>query len=494
MLVTIKNPTAFAKGDGATQRFTVAPGINVSVDQIYNNDALGLQLLYPTPRTNLVRNSMMVGTIAGSPGTLPTNWSVALSGGMSRQVVGSGIQNGIAYVDIRIFGTPTSTSVNAIYFDATNVIPSSNGQVWTASAYVALVGGSLNSVVSLALGYRDADAANSTLASGVAALISVQPNLSRYSAMHTVTVANPAFTTTSLRWGYSNTTTAVDFTLRVGLPQIELGSLLTPAIQTQGNAVTITDYSLSLDGDVIFAIPPSFGAQLSWTGSYDPVGIDFHVHNTIISQYANSATLRSLIESMRQYFDPSANFAQFYKSVWDIDTARGFGLDVWGKIVNIPRVLRIPGSLTYFGFAEQGGTAQPFGQQPFYAGAADTQSYTLTDDVYRTLILTKALANISSCTAPSLNALLRNLFAGRGRCYVVDQGNMSMLFTFEFPLQPFEIAILTQSGVIPKPAGVSAKIQIVDYTTMFGFAETGNAQPFNQGVFFNPDSSIIPVN
>ena len=49
-----------------------------------------------------------------------------------------------------------------------------------------------------------------------------------------------------------------------------------------------------------------------------------------------------------------------------------------------------------------------------------------------------------------------------------------MLFTFEFPLQPFEIAILTQSGVIPKPAGVSAKIQIVDYTTMFGFAETGN--------------------
>ena len=35
-------------------------------------------------------------------------------------------------------------------------------------------------------------------------------------------------------------------------------------------------------------------------------------------------------------------------------------------------------------------------------------------------------------------------------------GNMMMVYVFEFVLQPFEIAIVTQSGVLPKPTGVRA--------------------------------------
>jgi hypothetical protein len=218
--------------------------------------------------------------------------------------------------------------------------------------------------------------------------------------------------------------------------------------------------------------------------------IDFE--QTIISQYANSRTLVQLVANMNEYIDPRADFDQFYSFVWDVTTAQGFGLNVWGKIVNVSRQLTITGAATYLGFDEAftAPTAttgpQPWGQAPFYAGTPDTETYTLSDDAYRTLILVKALANISNCTAPSLNQLLQNLFAGRGRCYVGDLGNMQMSFTFEFYLQPFELAIMTQSGAVPRPAAVGAYLIQAPVPNVFGFAEAGTASaaPFGQGTFF----------
>lgn len=221
------------------------------------------------------------------------------------------------------------------------------------------------------------------------------------------------------------------------------------------------------------------------------VSMPFDVSETIASQYANSPTLLQLIDCMSQYFDPSTDFSNFYDAVWNIDTANSFGLNVWGKIVNVSRNLTVPGDIAYFGFGEGAGY-QPFDQAQFYDGVKSTQTYTLTDSAYRTLILAKALANISGGSAGSINSLLRTLFRNRGRCYVVDLGGMQMMFTFEFNLHPYEIAILAQSGVIPRPAGVSVVVQMVDTGSTFGFAEQGG-QPFNQGVFFNPDIGIIPV-
>jgi hypothetical protein len=215
------------------------------------------------------------------------------------------------------------------------------------------------------------------------------------------------------------------------------------------------------------------------------------VAQTIISQYANSPTLVQLCNNMDTYINPDADLDMFYDYVWNVMTALGFGLDIWGQIVNIGRQLTIPGAATYLGFSEAytQPTAdigpQPFGQAPFYAGVQDTETYTLSDDAYRTLILVKALANISDCTAPSLNQLLQNLFQGRGRCYVNDLGNMQMRFTFEFYLQPFEMAIMTQSGAIPRPAAVQAFLTQVPVPNTFGFAEMGNVAPFGQGTLFN---------
>lgn len=215
-----------------------------------------------------------------------------------------------------------------------------------------------------------------------------------------------------------------------------------------------------------------------------------NVEETIVSQYANSPTLVQLVQNMNEYIDPRTDFDAFYDFVWNVDTAQGFGLDIWGKIVNVSRQLNIPGEVVNFGFSE-GLDYQPFGQAPFYAGPPGSTVYYLSDDAYRTLILVKALANISDCTSPSLNQLLKNLFAGRGRCYVSDTGQMQMRFVFEFALLPYEIAIMTQSGAIPRPAAVQAQVLQVDIPGTFGFSEALLSQPFGSGVFFNSSTGLI---
>lgn len=209
---------------------------------------------------------------------------------------------------------------------------------------------------------------------------------------------------------------------------------------------------------------------------------------TLISQYANSPTLVQLINNMDDYINPDADFDAFHDFVWNVETAQGFGLDIWGRIVDVGRMLTIPGDVTYLGF-DEALNWQAFNQAPFYTGEQATQTYRLADDAYRTLILVKALANISDCTSPSLNRLLSNLFAGRGRCYVSDTGRMEFRYVFEFALAPHEIAILTQSGAIPKPAAVLANILQVDLSTTFGFNEA-LMQPFGSGVLFTSSGLI----
>lgn len=219
-------------------------------------------------------------------------------------------------------------------------------------------------------------------------------------------------------------------------------------------------------------------------GAYDQIAQPANLAVvTVASQYANSPTLMQLIDNMRQYFDPRADIEAFYNYVWNVDTAQGFGLDIWGKIVGVGRDLTVPiAGSNYFGF-EQGGD-QPFGQAPFYSGQPTTTTYTLDDASYRTLVLVKALSNISICSAQSINQQLRNLFPGRGRCYVNDFRDMTMRLTFEFELTSYEIAILTQSNAITRPAAVEIMVSY-SLNSKFGFKE-GDGEPFGQGTFYKP--------
>lgn len=144
----------------------------------------------------------------------------------------------------------------------------------------------------------------------------------------------------------------------------------------------------------------------------------------MLSQYAGSPVICSLISSFEAAMDPRGNIQNFLQYIWNVNTAVGYGLDVWGTIVGVSRV--VPSS----------------------------PPITLDDTDYRTLILVKAAANIGNVTIPTLNRLFRAIFSGQGLVYVEDNLNMSLTDVFKFVPTPAQQAIVEYSGVLPRPAGV----------------------------------------
>jgi hypothetical protein len=177
---------------------------------------------------------------------------------------------------------------------------------------------------------------------------------------------------------------------------------------------------------------------------------------TVYAQYANSPVLLALIEYFSEEVDPAEDIDNFFDDVWNVDTAKGWGLDVWGRIVGVNRVLQIPTS-KFFGFDEATTvSADPFNQSPFYSGTSNTQNYALSDEAFRRLILAKAAANIWDGSIPGLNNILRLVSPNPLlACYVVDHGDMTMTYTFGFTPTAVDLAILINSGVLPHPAGVT---------------------------------------
>lgn len=225
--------------------------------------------------------------------------------------------------------------------------------------------------------------------------------------------------------------------------------------------------------------------------------IDFS--RTVMRQYANSPTLMALLDDFEQWVDLTQFTDDFLLNVWDITTARGFGLDIWGRILGRDRYLQVeqtPGD--NFGFdigATPGTNWKPWGQAPFFNGqAAGATAFRLEDEAYRQLLLIKAAANIASTDVPSLNALLRAMFADRGPAYVGYDPDtpMHIGYHFDFFPTPVERSII-ESGLFPQPAGTTVRYLYKTLTyAPFGFAGmNAGANPeyvtgFNQSPFYNP--------
>lgn len=207
----------------------------------YNPATLAARgLLIEEQRTNSIRNNTMQGAVAGTPGTLPTNWSASLAGGLSREVVGSGTFNGINYVDVRVFGTPTNTNLALnLYFDNATQIAALTGQTWTESVWVQMVGGSTTNITQVYLAAAEVSSGGADLAylSGTTFLPTIG-TFTRRTYTATTANASTAFIRPALWMSHSGVGNPVDITLRIGLPQLELGAFSTSVIPTTTTALT----------------------------------------------------------------------------------------------------------------------------------------------------------------------------------------------------------------------------------------------------------------
>lgn len=182
----------------------------------------------------------------------------------------------------------------------------------------------------------------------------------------------------------------------------------------------------------------------------------FDVKTTVISQYANSPNMRTLITAFSQWLNPNSNIQAFYWLVWNLYSAVGFGLNIWGRILQVSRYLQIPNVNQYFGF--EGSNGAPFNLAPFYAGGSTSSLYELSDTTYLTLLIAKAFANLCRAAIPVLNQLAQMVF-GTGQMCVLDLQNMQMSYVFAATPTAINLAIATNSGVFPRPNGVVLSIR-----------------------------------
>jgi hypothetical protein len=235
----------FVGSDGFIQRATT----NVPR---FDHDPLSrrsLGLLSEVERTNSIRNNTMVGAVAGTPGTLPTNWSVTFAAaGLTRGVVGTGTENGATYLDIRCSGTPSSTGALIFRPEPVGAVPALSGQTWTFSAWARIVAGSFSNLTTPQISVAEWAPASVFVAESLINIGSIPSSLLRVSGTRALTGGTTAFVTGDIRFFVVASGVPVDITLRIGFPQLELGATASTPIPTSGTAVTRTADSAVIDG------------------------------------------------------------------------------------------------------------------------------------------------------------------------------------------------------------------------------------------------------
>ena len=271
-----------------------------------------LGLLVEEARTNSIRNNTGVGAVAGTPGTLPTNWSVASSvSGLSSQIIGTGTESGIAYIDIKWTGTPSANGTIQHTFESNTNTAAVSDQSWTSAVYQRLVGGVIPGTTSLLVVERSV--ANSFLASSSTNVTVTDSALINQRLAHSRTLNNALTAYVNSRLDVSVVSgVAVDFTFRIGLPQLELGAFATSPILTSTAAATRSADVASISGS-------NFS---SWYNQTEGTVFAEMDRNTAISSSSTVVSINDNSSNNRLY-----NFRQDSASALTVISATGGTLD-----------------------------------------------------------------------------------------------------------------------------------------------------------------------
>ena len=195
---------------------------------------------------------------------------------------------------------------------------------------------------------------------------------------------------------------------------------------------------------------------------HDIFTFDTNLIQNILWQYERAESLKGLIKSKEEWY--KTNLDDFWGKIVDdflnIKTAKDWGLNLWGKILNVSRITNVNGVQTI-----------------------------ISTELYRRLILGKLQLIRSNGTVPEINKYLNFIFSDHATntsfaATVRDNYDMSIIYVLNFEPTEEELALIYSRTFLPTPAGVLDRVFILEQKSIFGFYNTG-FQPWGQAPFWD---------
>ena len=238
---------------------------------------------------------------------------------------------------------------------------------------------------------------------------------------------------------------------------------------------TETDYDRIFRGD-----PVPEGAWLFGQSNAYRTGIA-----TVQSQYSASPRILALAGLYWQMLNPGSEIQTMLDDMLNPSTARGYGLDVWGRIVGIKRAT-VPVSGEYLAF-DPDPMSNPDGDSwnnaPFNPL---TPQGLATDSVFRVYVMVKAMMNIGNGSLADINKYFSLMFPNSG-IQVIHAGTM-IIRVLDYDAVLTDAAIMALRSIDWVPAGVGWQVWQGE-PDCFGFLGS-ELQPFDQAPFI-ADSALI---
>jgi len=228
---------------------------------VENNRAF---MLTSGERRNSIRNNTMAGAVVGAPGTLPTNWSSDLRG-FTHSVVAVGTENGVDYIDIQFSGT-ANTSFTDLQFDVPTATIATTGQTWTQSAWLKVIAQPLPPS-SFVFRSQEFTSTGTIVTQVNSAGLPITTSLQRISYTRTLNGGDTVARVRTVLRAIVVNGESYDFTIRIGLPQMEQGSYASPVIKTTTTAITRPASQATITNAI-----PATGTILLWddfTNTYE---------------------------------------------------------------------------------------------------------------------------------------------------------------------------------------------------------------------------------
>jgi hypothetical protein len=219
-------------------------------------------ILIEESRTNAIRNNTMQGAVVGTPGTLPTYWTVNSSDGLTTNVVATGVNNGQNTVDLQFVGTTTGSAYQLFYEGSSSYIAATYGQTWSHSVSLAIVGGSTANISSIQIGQNENNSSGSYI-NGYTTPVTLTSSLQRFQYSRTLPTPTTAYLQPLFQIN-APSSSAINITIRIGWPQLENNTLINSSVAT--GAQTITNSGTSGCTSGTYTVSGGTGTAATLTG------------------------------------------------------------------------------------------------------------------------------------------------------------------------------------------------------------------------------------